>query len=44
MTYQKPEITVLGEASDVVLGIRQKATQFESVGKNLLPSDCEFDD
>ncbi len=44
MTYAKPEITVLGEASSVILG--SKVFQTDSINplQRQVPSDTELDD
>ena len=43
MTYDKPELTVLGDATDLIKGVHAKAFQLETAGNNCLPADCEFD-
>jgi hypothetical protein len=45
MTYQKPKVTDLGDASRVILGVIPRQLGFESSdGKPQLPLDTEFDD
>lgn len=46
MTYEKPEITVIGDAADALLGSipKQMAPMEPPGGGNEYPLDCEFDD
>ena len=45
MNYEKPEITVIGDASHVILGAIPKVRNLEPGGTTHRdPLDCEFDD
>ena len=45
MTYEKPEIAVLGDANLLIKGGSSKANQGESGTSNpIVPLDCELDD
>jgi len=45
MTYQKPEVAVLGDASHIIQGGIPKQTSLESDGVTpRFASDCEIDD
>jgi hypothetical protein len=46
MTYQKPEVTVIGDAIRVILGAVPKQQLPLETGTSIpqVASDCEFDD
>ena len=43
MTYDKPEVTVVGDASETIQGGKPKGQDAGSL-TDLNASDCEFDD
>jgi hypothetical protein len=44
MTYNKPEVTVLGDAANLIQGSKQQQGDAGSLTVQLRIADCELDD